>query len=78
MLGRTTTLMTGVATNLAVEGIVRASVNRAFDMVVVEDWCASYPDEEKRFSIENIMMPLVATVTAADAMPARAAAHARA
>jgi len=64
MLGRTTMIMTGVSTNLAVEGIVRASVNRGFDLVVVEDCCASYPDEWHRFSIENIM-PLLATVTSA-------------
>jgi nicotinamidase-related amidase len=64
-LGRTTMLMTGVSTNLAVEGIVRASVNRGFDMVVIEDCCASYPDEWHRFSIDNIM-PLLATVTSCD------------
>jgi nicotinamidase-related amidase len=66
-LGRTTMLMTGVSTNLAVEGIVRASVNRGFDMVVIEDCCASYPDEWHRFSIDNIM-PLLATVTTSDAV----------
>ena len=65
MLGRTTMLMSGVSTNLAVEGIVRASVNRGFDVVVIEDCCASYPDEWHRFSIENIM-PLIATVTTAE------------
>lgn len=68
-LGRTTMLMTGVSTNLAVEGIVRASVNRGFDMVVIEDCCASYPETWHRFSIENIM-PLLATVTTADAVVA--------
>ena len=67
MLGRTTMLMSGVSTNLAVEGIVRASVNRGFDVVVIEDCCASYPDEWHRFSVENIM-PLLATVTTADAV----------
>jgi nicotinamidase-related amidase len=67
MLGRTTMIMTGVSTNLAVEGIVRASVNRGFDLVVVEDCCASYPDEWHRFSIENIM-PLLATVATAEAV----------
>ena len=67
MLGRTTMLMSGVSTNLAVEGIVRASVNRGFDVVVIEDCCASYPDEWHRFSIENIM-PLLATVATADAI----------
>jgi nicotinamidase-related amidase len=66
-LGRSTMIMTGVSTNLAVEGIVRASVNRGFDVVVVEDCCASYPDEWHRFSIDNIM-PLLATVTSSDAV----------
>ena len=66
-LGRTTMIMTGVSTNIAVESIVRASVNRGFDMVVVEDCCASYPDAWHRFSIENIL-PLLATVTTADAV----------
>lgn len=67
MLGRTTLLMTGVSTNIAVEGIVRASVNRGFDVVVLEDCCASYPDAWHRFSIDNIM-PLLATVTTSDAV----------
>jgi len=66
-LRRTTMLMTGVSTNLAVEGIVRASVNRGFDMVVIEDCCASFPDEWHRFSIDNIL-PLLATVTSSDAV----------
>jgi nicotinamidase-related amidase len=67
MLGRTTMLMSGVSTNLAVEGIVRASVNRGFDVVVMEDCCASYPDDWHRFSIDNIM-PLLATVTTSEAV----------
>jgi len=66
-LKRTTMMMAGVSTNLAVEGIVRASVNRGFDVVVIEDCCASYPDEWHRFSVENIM-PLIATVTTSDAV----------
>ena len=66
-LERTTMVMAGVSTNLAVEGIVRASVNRGFDMVVIEDCCASYPDEWHRFSVENIL-PLISTVTTADAV----------
>ena len=66
-LGRSSLLVTGVSTNLAVEGIVRASVNRGFDVVVIEDCCASYPDEWHRFSIDNIM-PLLAAVTTSDAV----------
>jgi nicotinamidase-related amidase len=62
MLRRDAVLICGVSTNLAVEGIVRASVNRGFEMFVIEDCCASHPDEWHEFSIRNIM-PLLATVT---------------
>jgi nicotinamidase-related amidase len=67
MLGRDALLICGVSTNLAVEGIVRASVNRGFEMFVVEDCCASFPDEWHEFSIRNIM-PLLATVTSSSAV----------
>jgi nicotinamidase-related amidase len=66
-LKRATMIMSGVSTNLAVEGVVRGSVNRGFDVVVLEDCCASYPDEWHRFSIENIM-PLIARVTDSEAV----------
>jgi nicotinamidase-related amidase len=69
MLGRDALVICGVSTNLAVEGIVRASVNRGFEMFVVEDCCASFPDEWHEFSIRNIM-PLLATVTTSDAVRA--------
>ena len=67
MLGRDALLICGVSTNLAVEGIVRASVNCGFEMFVVEDCCAGFPDEWHEFSIRNIM-PLLATVTSSDAV----------
>ncbi len=66
-LKRSTMIMCGVSTNLAVEGIVRASVNRGFDLVVMEDCCASYPDQWHRFSVDNIL-PLIATVTTSAAV----------
>ena len=65
MLGRDALLIAGVSTNLAVEGIVRASVNRGFEMFVVEDCCASFPDEWHDFSVRNIL-PLLATVTSSE------------
>jgi nicotinamidase-related amidase len=65
MLGRDALLIAGVSTNLAVEGIVRASVNRGFEMFVVEDCCASFPDEWHEFSVKNIL-PLLSTVTSAE------------
>ena len=67
MLRRDALMICGVSTNLAVEGIVRASVNRGFEMFVIEDCCASFPDEWHEFSIRNIM-PLLATVTSSAAV----------
>ena len=64
-LKRSTMIMAGVSTNLAVEGIVRASANRGFDLIVVEDCCASYPDEWHRFSVENIL-PLISQVAGSE------------
>jgi len=63
-LGRRTLVTMGVSTNFAVEGTVRAAANRMFDVVLVEDCCASAPEEWHRFSVENIM-PLIATVASA-------------
>ncbi|GIW43169.1 MAG: hypothetical protein KatS3mg077_0451 [Candidatus Binatia bacterium] len=62
LLQKSVLLVAGVSTNLAVEGLVRGSVNRGFELVVIEDCCASYPEEWHRFSVENIL-PLLATVT---------------
>ena len=67
MLRRDALLICGVSTNLAVEGIVRASVNRGFEMFVIEDCCASFPDQWHEFSVRNIL-PLLATVTSSDAV----------
>jgi nicotinamidase-related amidase len=67
MLRRDAVLVCGVSTNLAVEGIVRASVNRGFEMFVIEDCCASVPDEWHEFSVRNIL-PLLATVTTSAAV----------
>jgi nicotinamidase-related amidase len=74
MLRRDALLIAGVSTNLAVEGIVRASVNRGFEMFVVEDCCASFPDEWHEFSVKNIL-PLLATVTTSQAVRATLARH---
>ena len=66
-LGKTTLITMGVSTNFAVEGTVRAAANRMIDVLVVEDCCASAPDEWHRFSVENIL-PLIATVAPAQAV----------
>lgn len=67
MLGRDVLMVCGVSTSLAVEGLVRASVNRGFEMVVIEDCCAGFPDAWHDFSVTNIL-PLLATVTTSPAV----------
>jgi len=57
-------IVAGISTNFAVEGLVRAAANRGFRIVVVEDCCASFPEEWHRFSADNVM-PLLADVVSA-------------
>lgn len=52
----------GISTTLAVEGIVRASLNRGHEMFVIEDCCAGVPQEWHDWSIANTL-PLLATIT---------------
>ncbi|MCX8071679.1 MAG: cysteine hydrolase [Candidatus Binatia bacterium] len=74
LLGKSVLLVAGVSTNLAVEGLVRGSVNRGFEVLVIEDCCASYPETWHRFSVENIL-PLIATVTDAATVLAKLRTH---
>ena len=69
-LGRKTLIVGGVSTNFAVEGTVRAAVNRLFRVVVVEDCCASAGDDLHRFAIEKILPLLADVVSAADVVAA--------
>jgi nicotinamidase-related amidase len=59
----------GISTTLAVEGIVRASLNRGYEMVVVEDCCAGVPQEWHDWSIANTL-PLLATIASAEEVEA--------
>lgn len=63
-LGVETIVCTGISTTLAVEGTVRAAVNRGIVCVVVEDCCASVPHEWHEFSVRNVL-PLIASVVSA-------------
>jgi len=75
-LRRDALVICGVSTSLAVEGLVRGSVNRGFSCFVVEDCCAGFPDAWHEFSIANTL-PLLATVTSSAAVLAGLAqAHA--
>ena len=69
-LGRDTMIAMGVSTNFAVEGAVRGAVNRLLRAVVVEDCCASVPDEMHRFSVERILSLLGTVTTSAEVVAA--------
>jgi nicotinamidase-related amidase len=63
-LAVTTLVVAGVSTNLAVEGTVRAAANRGYRVVIVEDCCASVPQEWHDFTVRTIL-PLLAEVVCA-------------
>lgn len=65
-LGTQTLIVAGISTNLAVEGLVRAAANRSLRVVVVEDCCASFPEEWHRFSADNVLPLLADVVPASD------------
>jgi nicotinamidase-related amidase len=66
-LRREQLVIMGVSTTLAVEGMVRASLNRGYEMFVVEDCCAGLPQEWHDWSIQNTL-PLLASITHAEAV----------
>jgi nicotinamidase-related amidase len=70
LLGRDTMIAMGVSTNFAVEGTVRGAVNRSFRAVVVEDCCASTPEDMHRFSIDRILALLATIASSADVVAA--------
>jgi nicotinamidase-related amidase len=61
----TTLVLAGISTTLAVEGTARAAANRGYNVVIIEDCCASVPDEWHDFSVTNVL-PLIAEVCSSD------------
>jgi len=61
----TTLVLAGISTTLAVEGTARAAANRGYNVVVIEDCCASVPDEWHEFSVTSVL-PLIAEVCSSD------------
>ena len=53
--GIETLVLTGIATNLAVEGTAREAAALGFHLVVVEDACTSFNREMHEFSITKIL-----------------------
>ena len=60
-----TLVLAGISTTLAVEGTARAAANRGYRVLVIEDCCASVPDEWHKFSVTNVL-PLIAEVCSSD------------
>jgi nicotinamidase-related amidase len=60
-----TLVLAGISTTLAVEGTARAAANRGYNVVVIEDCCASVPNEWHDFSVTNVL-PLIAQVCSSD------------
>ena len=60
-----TLVLAGISTTLAVEGTARAAANRGYRVLVIEDCCASVPDEWHEFSVTNVL-PLIAEVCSSD------------
>ncbi|MEO2167744.1 MAG: isochorismatase family cysteine hydrolase [bacterium] len=64
-LGRDQLVLTGISTTLAVEGVIRASLNRGFECWLAEDCCASFPQEWHDWSVANVL-PLISTISDAE------------
>src|SRR5205823_6045785 len=64
-MGLTTLVLAGISTTLAVEGTARAAANRGYSVVIIEDCCASVPDEWHDFSVTNVL-PLITQVRSSD------------
>ena len=60
-----TLVLAGISTTLAVEGTARAAANRGYRVLVIEDCCASVPDEWHEFSVTNVL-PLITEVCSSD------------
>ncbi|HEX7125621.1 MAG TPA: isochorismatase family cysteine hydrolase, partial [Thermodesulfobacteriota bacterium] len=67
-------VLCGVATNLVVESTARFADDAGFEVVVLEDCCASPNPEWHRFSVEQ-MLPLFGTVTSSEAFLAKLDRH---
>ena len=63
--GITTLLLSGVVTNLVVEGTAREAVDRGYNVFIVGDCCASMSQEAHDSSL-NTVLPFLATITTSE------------
>lgn len=68
-LGATDLYVAGTATNYVVESTARHAGDFGYNVIILEDLCASYSDEMHKFAIERTL-PMFATIgTSADLPP---------
>lgn len=53
-MDKRTLIVAGVATNQCVENTVRAASNLGYDVILLEDGCATYTEEWQRASLESL------------------------
>jgi len=68
--GIDTLLLTGVATNLAVEGTAREAVDRGYNVVIVQDCCCAMNAESHEMSLKNALPFLVTIASLEEVMAA--------
>lgn len=66
--GIQTLLLAGVATNFVVEATARSAADRDFDVIVVDDCCASMTKEMHDFSITSIIPMIGRVMTSKEVM----------
>jgi nicotinamidase-related amidase len=74
-MGITTLVVAGVATNQCVESTVRAASHLGYDVLLVEDGCATYSAEWQRFSLQSMADQFAVIRTGAEIAQALRAAR---
>ncbi len=68
--GINTLLLTGVATNFVVEGTAREAADRGYDVMIVQDCCASMSLEAHEVALKTALPFLVTIITSEEVMAA--------
>ena len=64
--GVKTIVLAGIATNFGVESTARSAWELSYNVVIVEDACASRSDEQHQFAVKNILPQIARVVPAED------------
>ncbi len=63
-----TLFLGGVSTHMAVEANVRDASDRDFNTVVVEDCCATWPEQDHRHAVERVFPRIARVMSTAEAL----------